>query len=102
MTLMSTGASSSREKRDRQGQRQRQGQREAEVETLKPKARTQDSLERRRVRAEAGLVGNRTLRGLGRTTLTTHRAGLVKGWEAQVANSRMQGLALPTFRIPFI
>lgn len=77
MTLMSTGASSSREKRDRQGQRQGQGQREAEVETLKPKARTQDSLERMRVRAEAGVVGNRTFRGLGRTTLTT------PGWPRQ-------------------
>lgn len=36
MTLMSTGASSSREERHRQGQKQRQRQREAEVETPKP------------------------------------------------------------------
>ena len=53
MTLMSTGASSSREKGDRQGQRQRQ--REAEVETPKPRARKQDSLERR-IRVEAGVA----------------------------------------------
>ena len=71
MTLMSTGASSNREKRGRQGQRQRQ--REAEIETPKPRARTQDSLERRRVRAEAGAASEgRTglSRGLGEATLT--------------------------------
>lgn len=65
MTLMSTGARSSREKRDRQGQRQRQ--RKAEVETPKPRARTQDSLERRRVREEAGAASE------GRT-------GFLEGW----------------------
>ena len=65
MTLMSTGASSRREKRHKQGQRERQ--REAEVETPKPRARTQNSLERRRVRAEAG-------------TGSEGGAGLSEGW----------------------